>query len=169
MVTMIAAVDTNNGIGYNNNLLFHSKEDMKHFRNITLGKTVVMGRKTAQSLPRGFLPDRNNLILSSSPESEYSVDGFFVRTTRDSVEDVVNKYSDVIVIGGGSVYEQFMGYADKIYLTRFDYKAGRCDTYFPDIGGDFRERFIRRGLLSVNVLGVGKINVSTTFLEYDRQ
>ena len=68
MIAMIAAVDANNGIGYNNNLLFHNKEDMQHFRNVTLGKTVVMGRKTAQSLPRGFLPHRNNLILSFSPE-----------------------------------------------------------------------------------------------------
>ena len=168
MIAMIAAVDTNNGIGYNNNLLFHSKEDMQHFRNVTLGKTVVMGRKTAESLPRGFLPHRNNLILSSSPESEYSVGGFFVRTTRDSVDDIVSKYSDIIVIGGGSVYEQFMEHADKIYLTRFDYEADNCDTCFPEIGREFRESVIHRELLNVNVLGVGKIDVTTTFLEYDR-
>ena len=66
------------------------------------------------------------------------------------------------------MYEQFMPYADKIYLTRFDYEAGSCDTYFPVISGDFRESFIHRGVLNVDVQGVGEVNVTTTFLLYDR-
>ena len=165
MTTMIAAVDTNNGIGYNNNLLFNCKEDMQHFRNVTLGKTIVMGRKTAQSLPRGFLPHRNNLILSSGSKQQHDIDGYFVKTTNESIEQIVHNYKDIVVIGGGSIYEQFMPHADKIYLTRFEYKADNCDTYFPDISDRFTESVIRKETLNVGV-GNMVIPVVTTFLEY---
>ena len=169
MVSMIVAVDCNNGIGYQNELLFHSKEDMQHFRNITMGKTVVMGRKTAESLPKGFLPHRNNLILSSGPEKEEDIGGFFVRTTQDDIEYIVNHYDDIVVIGGGSVYEQFMPYAEKIYLTKFEYGVEHCDTYFPKIDGGFRENFIRREKLVVNVISDNTYkNILTTFFDYDR-
>ena len=162
MVAMIAAVDINNGIGYNNNLLFNCKEDMQHFRNVTLGKTIVMGRKTAESLPRGFLPHRNNLILSSGSKQQYDIDGYFVKTTNESIEDITHNYKDIVVIGGGSIYEQFMPYTDKIYLTRFEYEADNCDTFFPDISDRFTESVIRKEILDVGV-GNMVVSVVTTF------
>lgn len=135
-MNMIAAVSENNGIGYENALLFHIKEDMKFFREKTIGKTVVMGRKTLESMPNGKpLPKRNNIILSSTLEScdEYIV----AKDIPDLLEKIKDKPSeDIFIIGGEKVYREMINYSDTLYITRV-FSSPKADAYFPEISPDY--------------------------------
>lgn len=125
----IAACDRNWAIGNNNKLLCHLPGDLKYFKENTLGKTVIMGRKTLESLPGGKpLPDRETVILSTTLESceSYKVFG--------SIEEVLEycKDKDAMVCGGETVYRQFLPYCDEILLTVID-EEFEADAYFPDL------------------------------------
>lgn len=126
-ISMIAAVGRNLELGKNNDLIWHFKEDMKFFKNTTMGHTVIMGRKTFESLPKA-LPGRKNIVLSLNPN--YTADSAEVIS---SVEEAVelSKDSEVFVIGGGKIYELMLAYADKIYLTEIEDECKDADTYFP--------------------------------------
>lgn len=126
-ISMIAAVGKNFELGKNNDLIWHFKEDMKFFKNTTMGHTVIMGRKTFESLPKA-LPGRKNIVLSLNPN--YTADSAEVIS---SVEEAVklSKDSEIFVIGGGKVYELMLAYADKIYLTEIEDECKDADTYFP--------------------------------------
>lgn len=126
-ISMIAAVGKNFELGKNNDLIWHFKEDMKFFKNTTMGHTVIMGRKTFESLPKA-LPGRKNIVLSLNPN--YTADSAEVIS---SVEEAVelSKDSEVFVIGGGKIYELMLAYADKIYLTEIEDECKDADTYFP--------------------------------------
>lgn len=126
-ISMIAAVGRNLELGKNNDLIWHFKEDMKFFKNTTMGHTVIMGRKTFESLPKA-LPGRKNIVLSLNPN--YTADSAEVIS---SVEEAVklSKDSEIFVIGGGKVYELMLAYADKIYLTEIEDECKDADTYFP--------------------------------------
>lgn len=131
-IKLIAAVDSNYGIGYKNDLLFRISEDMNRFKELTDGHFIVMGRRTFQSLPRA-LDNRVNVVLTRNVEFPHSPDVF----AMDSVEHIINHYNsgdqdkDIWVIGGADVYQQFLPYADEVYLTHIDKEAERVDTYFP--------------------------------------
>lgn len=126
-ISMIAAVGRNLELGKNNDLIWHFKEDMKFFKNTTMGHTVIMGRKTFESLPKA-LPGRKNIVLSLNPN--YTADSAEVIS---SVEEAVelSKDSEIFVLGGGKVYELMLAYADKIYLTEIEDECKDADTYFP--------------------------------------
>ena len=135
-ISIIAAIAENRAIGKNNKLLWHIPQDMKHFRKITSGHPVVMGRKTYESLGRP-LPDRTNIVVTRDKLFRakgciicYSLD-IAIRTAgaKDSQE--------IFIIGGGKIYEQAITLADKLYLTvvKGNYEA---DTYFPDYS-DFKK------------------------------
>lgn len=126
-ISMIAAVGKNFELGKNNDLIWHFKEDMKFFKNTTMGHTVIMGRKTFESLPKA-LPGRKNIVLSLN--LNYTADSAEVIS---SVEEAVklSKDSEIFVIGGGKVYELMLAYADKIYLTEIEDECKDADTYFP--------------------------------------
>lgn len=132
-MNMILSVSLDWGIGKDNDLLFHVKEDMQFFRRTTMGKCVVMGRKTLESFPDAKpLPKRDNVVLTRS--EDYSPEGVTVCHNVQEVLDYVKKYDsdDVFVIGGAQVYELFMPYCNKIYLTKF--KASKpCDRYFANL------------------------------------
>ena len=111
-------------------------EDMKLFREETVGKVVVMGRKTFESLPQGLpLVERTNIVLTTSEDFKH--DNVYVCHSVDEVLNKVKEYptEDVYVIGGASVYEQMLPYCDTIHLTKIDYTYD-ADTYFPDIFKD---------------------------------
>lgn len=126
-VSMIAAVGKNLELGKNNNLIWHFKEDMKFFKDTTMGHTVVMGRKTFESLPKA-LPGRKNIVISSN--AEYQAQGATVVTSVEEALQIADN-EEIFVIGGGKIYDEFLPYADKLYLTEIDAECADADTYFP--------------------------------------
>lgn len=136
---MIAAVDQNGGLGYKNELLFHIKEDLQRFKELTTSynSIVLMGRKTYESIieMRGkHLEGRTNVVLTGNKEYKTLPEVLKI----DSVEKVVNHYTktgeqdkDVWIIGGQTLYEQFLPYVDEVHLTLVHKKAEKVDTYFP--------------------------------------
>lgn len=126
-VSMIAAVGRNLELGKNNDLIWHFKEDMKFFKDTTMGHTVVMGRKTFESLPKA-LPGRKNIVISSN--SEYQAPGATVVTSVDEALRIADN-EEIFVIGGGKIYSEFLPYADNLYLTEIDAECPDADTYFP--------------------------------------
>lgn len=126
-VSIIAAVGRNFELGKNNDLIWHFKQDMKFFKETTLGHTVIMGRKTFESLPKA-LPNRLNVVITS--DSSYSAENIVVVS---SVEQAL-KYCDneeAFVIGGGMIYKEFLPFADRLYLTEIEDSLENADTYFP--------------------------------------
>jgi dihydrofolate reductase len=130
MISIIVAVSEDLGIGKNNELLWHISEDLKRFKNLTYGKTVVMGKKTWESLPKKPLPGRKNIVVTDLPGERF--DG---AVSAYSIEDSLNKCEkgeEVFIIGGGSIYSQFMPLADRLYITHV-HKQAPADIYFPEI------------------------------------
>lgn len=130
----IAVVAANRSIGRDNQLLFSLPEDMKHFRALTLGKTVIMGRKTLDSFPGGRpLPKRQNLVLTR--DADFSREG---ATVCHSVEEVLERVRDlpedsVMVVGGAEIYRLFLPYCRRAYLTQVQADVPDADCFFPEI------------------------------------
>lgn len=126
-ISMIAAIGKNNEIGKNNDLIWHFSEDMKFFKKTTTGKTVVMGRKTFESLPHA-LPNRRNIVITTN--ADYVAEGAEIAT---SVEQAIKMTRDeeVFVIGGGKIYAKFLPVAETLYVTEIDAKCPDADAYFP--------------------------------------
>ncbi len=132
-MNMIVAADKNWGIGYRNRLLVSIPEDMKFFRSATEGNVVVMGRKTLESFPGGRpLGNRTNIVLTTNPE--YRVRGAVVCHSLEEVLKELEAYPSekVYVIGGSSIYEQFLPLCNVAHVTKIDH-AYEADAYFPDI------------------------------------
>lgn len=133
---IIAAADAHWGIGKNNQLLVSIPSDMKFFREMTDGCTIIMGRKTLESFP-GSKPLRNrrNIVLTSDPV--YTVPGAeIVHSVREALDLVKEEESgNVFCIGGSSVYEQFLPYCDTAYITKIDH-VYEADSFFPDLDAD---------------------------------
>ncbi|HCC06643.1 MAG TPA: dihydrofolate reductase [Clostridiales bacterium] len=135
MINIIVAIDNHNGIGKDNKLLAYIKEDLQYFKNITKDNIVVMGRKTYESLPQKPLKDRENIILT---RENLNFEGAVVYNNIEDVLELARKTtkSDVFICGGQSIYEQFMPYADKLYITHIFHEF-LADTFFPDIGDEW--------------------------------
>lgn len=135
MFSIIVAVCNNNVIGRNNKLLWHISEDLKRFKNITTGHTIIMGRKTFESLKKP-LPNRHHIILTR--DKNYKIDSNQVTVVND-IETIMKTYensgSEIFIIGGGEIYNLFLPYCDKLYLTKVN-KDFEGDTYFPEINYD---------------------------------
>ena len=132
-MNLIAAVDKNWAIGYQNKLLTSIPEDMKFFRQTTTGKVVVMGRKTLESFPgKKSLKNRTNIVLTRNPS--YQAEGAIVVHNEDELREELKKYDseDIFVIGGESIYRQFLDECDKAYITKIEY-AYTADAYFPNL------------------------------------
>ncbi|MBE6827966.1 MAG: dihydrofolate reductase [Ruminococcaceae bacterium] len=126
-VSIIAAVGKNLELGKDNDLIWHFKEDMKFFRETTTGHTVIMGRKTFDSLP-GALPNRRNIVISRN--KNLLLEGAEV---VPSVEKALKAADgdEIFCIGGGSIYSAFLPIADRLYLTEIDAECDSADIYFP--------------------------------------
>jgi dihydrofolate reductase len=130
MISIIVAVSEDWGIGKDNDLLWHISEDLKRFRRLTTGNTIIMGKKTWESLPRRPLPGRKNVVLTDNPKE--IIEG---SVTAYSIEDALSKCGreeEIFIIGGGSIYRQFMPLADRLYITHVHTKAP-ADIFFPEI------------------------------------
>ena len=127
MFSLISAIGTNNEIGHKGNLIFHIKEDMKFFKETTTGHSVVMGRKTWESLP-GKLPNRKNIVISNreftGPDQIIHDIKAFIRKHQDTPEEI-------FIIGGGTIYQQFLPHAKALYLTEVDASDPTADAFFP--------------------------------------
>lgn len=126
-ISLIAAVGRNYELGKGNDLIWHFKDDMKFFKQTTTGHTVVMGRKTFESLPKA-LPNRRNIVITS--DASYVADGAETVNDLDSVYELA-KDEEIFVIGGGKIYEEFIKNADKIYLTEIEAEDKSAEVYFP--------------------------------------
>lgn len=146
---IIAAVDRNWGIGYNNHLLFRSKKDMSCFRQHTMGNIVIMGRKTLESFPGGApLSGRTNIVLTRNGMAEqtkeigsgYTFEDTGTRLVPAGSVDEARKLAEdlpgmVYIIGGGEIYREFLHLVSTAYITQFE-AEGRADTFFPDLAAD---------------------------------
>lgn len=129
MLSLIAAVNEKNVIGKDNKLPWHISEDLKRFKKLTTGKTLVMGRKTFESLP-GILPNRKHIIITGNMNYTYDNDNVEI---VHNIKDIL-KYKDcedeAFIIGGGKIYAEFLPYCEKLYLTKI-HSNQSGDTYFP--------------------------------------
>lgn len=133
-ISIIVAVDRNWAIGHRGDQLFYIREDLRHFKELTLGHPIIMGRKTFEALPRGPLPGRRNIVVTR--QGVYHPSG---AETAASLEDAIALCSDaaeVFIIGGAQVYEQALPLATDIYLTQIDAAAPEADTFFPALDVD---------------------------------
>ena len=127
-LVIIAAVGKNNELGKDNRLIWHLPGDMRFFREKTIGKNIVMGRKTFESLPK-MLPNRHHIVITTGNIDNSEVEVYH------SIEDFLKDYSysgETYVIGGASIYNSLIDYVDVMYLTEINKECLDADSYFPD-------------------------------------
>lgn len=127
-ISMIACVGKNLELGKNNDLIWHLPNDLKFFKKTTMGKTVIMGRRTFESLP-GILPKRRNIVLMLPTEEP--IDGVDIYYDIPSLLKDLGE-EEVFIIGGASIYKQFLPYARRLYLTEVDEICNDASVYFPN-------------------------------------
>lgn len=133
-ISIIVAIAQNYAIGIHNQLLWHISDDLKRFKKITSGRQVIMGKLTYESLPVRPLPNRRNIVITDNPEEKF--DGCITVYSIPQALDYCSGQEESFIIGGGSVYRQFLPYANKLYLT-IVHKDFDADTFFPEI--DFKQ------------------------------
>ena len=134
-ITIIVALDEQNAIGRNGDLLCHLPGDLKHFRQVTSGHTIIMGRRTFESLPKEALPNRTNIVITSDNAINYP--GCIVVRSVEEAFTHCNDDEKAFIIGGGQLYRSTFHLADHLYLTRIHHTFDDADTFFPEI--DFSE------------------------------
>lgn len=150
MISLTVIVDENMGIGYENRLLAHIPEDLHHFKSITSGKVVVMGYNTYLSLPPQSkpLPNRVNVVLT---RRDVQIEDVIV---KNSIEDILTMIDDdykdqeIIIMGGQSIYTQFLPYADRLYITHV-FRKFEADAFFPDIPSEWEITELKGGIVNV--------------------
>ena len=130
-ISIIAAVADNYAIGKQNKLLWHLPADLKYFKNLTSGHTVIMGKRTFESLPNGPLPNRKNIVLRTIL-SDGVVKGYFEAYSLEDALELAGNEEEVFIIGGGTVYKHLMDKADSMYIT-WVHAEFEADAYFPEI------------------------------------
>ena len=128
-ISIIAAVARNGAIGYKNKLLYWLPNDLKRFKALTTGHTIIMGSNTFRSLPKGALPNRRNVVLSRRSKDFPGCD---VYPSLEKALKSCQPDEDIYIIGGASVYEQAVKVADRLCLTEVDDVPAEADTFFPD-------------------------------------
>ena len=146
MISIIAAVARDRAIGFQNKLIYWLPNDLKRFKALTTGHTIIMGRNTFLSLPKGALPNRRNIVLSRTAFSSHTGEdgrGLFPGCdVYPSLEEALAhcaRDEDVYIIGGASVYTQALSMADRLCLTEVDDTPKEADTFFPEYKADWRE------------------------------
>lgn len=128
---MIAAVAENGAIGYENKLLYWLPNDLKRFKTLTTGHTIIMGRRTFESLPKGALPNRRNIVLTRN--SHFIAPNVEVFSSLEAALAACGDDEEVFVIGGASVYAEAMPYAQRLCLTYVENTPTKADAFFPTI------------------------------------
>lgn len=132
MISIIAGIGKNNELGKGNALLWHLPADLAYFKKITSGHTVIMGRKTFESIGKP-LPNRQNIVITR--DASFSHEGVLVENSLDQITSLsgLNRDSEVFIIGGAEIYKQAMNIADKLYITHIGAEDKNADVYFPII------------------------------------
>ena len=161
IISIIVAIGKNSEIGQGNDLLCRLPADLKRFKEITSGHTVIMGRKTFESLPKGALPNRKNIVISRNKDLKFkdviiypSLDYALIKLIDDD---------EVFIIGGGEIYRQVLPIADRLYLTKIHADFSDANVFFPEI--NYREW---REVSRETHLADEKHLYSFTFVEYER-
>ena len=128
-INIIAAVAKNRAIGYNNDMVYFIKEDLRRFKELTTGNTVIMGRRTFHSLPKGALPNRRNIVLSRT-KTDFS--GCDVYTSLNEALKHIADNEEAFIIGGASLYKEGLAIADRLYLTEIEAIPSHDDVFFPE-------------------------------------
>lgn len=128
-ISLIVAMSQDRAIGHNNSLLWHLPNDLKRFKMITTGQTILMGRKTFESLPNGPLPNRRNIVISSSylKSNNYEI----YPSISEALHSLNDRLDEIFIIGGGAIYEQTLHLANEVHLTIVDAEFPNADTRFP--------------------------------------
>ena len=129
-LSIIVAVASDGAIGRANDLLWHLPADLKRFKELTTGHTILMGRKTFESLPRGPLPNRRNIIISRSLPAQ---PGAEVYPTIQQAMEACASDEEVFIIGGGEIYRQLLPDTERIYLTRVQASFPDAEVFFPEL------------------------------------
>lgn len=131
MLSIIVAVAENNAIGKDNDLIWYISDDLKRFKKLTTGHTILMGRKTFESLPNGALPKRTNVVITHDTTLKLN-HCVMLHSVTEAIEKYKDSEENVFVIGGGSIYEKILPYAQKLYLTKV-HESFDADVFFPEI------------------------------------
>jgi dihydrofolate reductase len=160
-ISIIVAIAENNAIGKNNELLWKLPGDLKRFKKITSGHTVIMGRRTFESLPDGALPNRKNIVISDIPDELFP--NCQMAYSIEEALAICDEKEESFVIGGGMIYKQFLPHARRLYLT-IVHKDFDADTFFPEINYD-EWKEISRERISTSESG----EYPHSFLIYERK
>ena len=161
IISIIAALGKNNEIGQGKQLLCRLPDDLKRFKEITSGRAVIMGRKTFESLPKGALPNRDNIIISRN--KDLKIEGATVYSSLDYALIKLMDEEEVFIIGGGQIYRQALPVADRLYLTKIHAAFPEADVFFPEI--DYKEW---REVSRETHLADERHFYSLSFVEYER-
>ena len=161
IVSVIVALGKNNEIGKDNRLLCRLPSDLKHFKAITSGHTVIMGRKTFESLPNGALPNRRNIIISRN--NRLAIEGAEVYSSLDHAFLKCINETEVFITGGAQIYAQALPVADKLYITRIHAAFPEADVFFPPL-----DRTVWKETGRESFPADEKNPYSFTFLEYEK-
>ena len=142
MISIIVAIAQNRAIGYKGDLIYHLSADLKRFKALTTGHTVIMGRKTFQSLPKGALPNRRNIVLTR--QQGISFEGTEVFTSITEALAHCTPDEKVYVIGGAQIYSQALELADELEITLVHATPREADTFFPDYNANGRWKLVNR-------------------------
>jgi len=130
-ISIIVAIGERNEIGRNNGLLCRLPADMKHFKELTTGHPVIMGRRTFETLPKGALPNRKNIVLTRNKDLLFN--NCLIYSSLSEAIDNEKDNEEIFIIGGGEVYRQALPLATKLYLTKIHAEFEDADTFFPEI------------------------------------
>ena len=131
-MNIIVAMGSDRAIGRGGDLIWHLRDDLKHFKQLTMGHPVIMGRKTWESLPKGALPGRLNIVISHN--ADYNAPGALLCTgIEDAVREARKADKEPFIIGGGHIYADMLPMTDKLFVTLIDGEFADADTFFPEI------------------------------------
>ena len=142
MISIIVAIAQNGAIGYKGDLIYHLSADLRRFKELTTGHTVIMGRKTFQSLPKGALPNRRNIVLTRQPGASFP--GTEVYSSIDEALSHCSPDDKIFIMGGAQVYSQALSLADELEITLVHDSPAQADTFFPEFGSDESWHLINR-------------------------
>lgn len=129
-LNIICAAALNRAIGYRGELLYHLRADLRRFKALTTGHTVIMGRKTFDSLPKGALPNRRNIVLSRNPE--FKAENVEVFPSLPEALSHCSEEEELFIMGGESVYAEAFPISTRLYLTRVEAVPEKADAFFPE-------------------------------------
>lgn len=159
-ISIIVAIAQNLAIGKGNELLCHIPEDLKRFKKLTTGRTIIMGKRTFESLPIRPLPNRRSIVITDVAGE--TIPGCIMAYSIDDAVSLCDPDNENFIIGGGSIYRQFMPLADRLYLTIM-HKDFDADTFYPEIDYSKWKEIAREDIIAAEILGFDYSHIT-----YDR-